>query len=115
MHYYECLNSSLMDCVTISSNLGSYHLQGVSTDLIDNSVKEAVMSDVKRHFRPEFLNRLDDIIIFAPLGQRRKLPRLCLRFNPTNMVRITNTYLLVFRRAQDRKIATESDKRAPSR
>ena len=39
-------------CVAISSNLGSYHLQGISTDQIDNSVKEAVMSDVNVIFVP---------------------------------------------------------------
>lgn len=35
-------------------------------------IKEKVMSDVKTHFRPEFLNRLDDIIIFTPLGVQGK-------------------------------------------
>ena len=77
-------------CVAISSNLGSYHLQGLESHITDDSVKEAVMSDVKRHFRPEFLNRLDDIIIFTPLGRQRKCLRRCLLFKPTNTVRITN-------------------------
>ncbi|RIB19966.1 AAA ATPase domain-containing protein [Gigaspora rosea] len=56
--------------IILTSNLGYYHLQGLTTDNINDSVKEAVMSDVKRHFRPEFLNRLDDIIIFTPLGRK---------------------------------------------
>ncbi|CAG8752937.1 8492_t:CDS:2 [Gigaspora margarita] len=42
----------------------------VDFNTINYSVKDAVMSDVKRHFRPEFLNRLDDIIIFTPLGRQ---------------------------------------------
>merc|ERR1712227_168931 len=36
-------------------------------DLIDQDTKEKVMSVVRRHFRPEFLNRLDDIVMFHPL------------------------------------------------
>ncbi|CAG8595630.1 27894_t:CDS:2 [Racocetra persica] len=56
--------------IILTSNLGYFHLQGLTTDTITDSIKEAVMSDVKRHFRPEFLNRLDDIIIFTPLGHK---------------------------------------------
>ncbi|CAG8752615.1 25040_t:CDS:2 [Dentiscutata erythropus] len=56
--------------IILTSNLGYYHLQGLTTETINDSVKDAVMSDVKRHFRPEFLNRLDDIIIFTPLGRQ---------------------------------------------
>ena len=33
--------------------------------------KDAVMGELKRHFKPEFLNRLDDIVIFNPLGQEQ--------------------------------------------
>ncbi|CAG8561632.1 3952_t:CDS:2 [Gigaspora rosea] len=62
--------------IILTSNLGYYHLQGLTTDNINDSVKEAVMSDVKRHFRPEFLNRLDDIIIFTPLGRKLQLKGL---------------------------------------
>ncbi|CAI2185984.1 10392_t:CDS:2, partial [Funneliformis geosporum] len=54
--------------IILTSNLGYYHLQGITSDVINDKIKDAVMSDVKRHFRPEFLNRLDDIIIFTPLG-----------------------------------------------
>jgi ATP-dependent Clp protease ATP-binding subunit ClpB len=41
-------------------------------------VRQQVMAAVKRHFRPEFLNRLDDIVIFQPLskGQLRSIMRL---------------------------------------
>ncbi len=40
------------------------------------------MQVVKRHFRPEFLNRLDDVVIFEPLGtdHLRKIARLQARF-----------------------------------
>ncbi len=32
-------------------------------------IKEAVMGEVKRHFRPEFINRIDEIVVFHALGQ----------------------------------------------
>ncbi|CAB4478146.1 P-loop containing nucleoside triphosphate hydrolase protein [Rhizophagus irregularis] len=54
--------------IILTSNLGSRHLQGLSSDSINDTIKEKVMFDVKTHFRPEFLNRLDDIIIFTPLS-----------------------------------------------
>ena len=34
---------------------------------IDETVQKAVMKDVRHHFRPEFLNRLDDVVLFKPL------------------------------------------------
>jgi ATP-dependent Clp protease ATP-binding subunit ClpB len=52
--------------IILTSNVGSEFLQGVQD--IDKSVRDAVMMQVKRQFRPEFLNRLDDILIFHPLG-----------------------------------------------
>ncbi len=51
--------------VIMTSNLGARHLE---TTVIDNEVRENVLDDVKSHFRPEFLNRLDDIVIFHPLS-----------------------------------------------
>ncbi|CAJ0638973.1 5505_t:CDS:2 [Entrophospora sp. SA101] len=56
--------------IILTSNLGYYHLQGLTSDEIDDTVREAVMNDVRRHFRPEFLNRLDDILIFRPLSRK---------------------------------------------
>lgn len=51
--------------VIMTSNLGARHLE---TTLIDDDIREDVLDDVKSHFRPEFLNRLDDIVIFHPLS-----------------------------------------------
>lgn len=50
--------------VILTSNLGAQNLQ---TSVIDEETRELVMDDVRDHFRPEFLNRLDDIIVFHPL------------------------------------------------
>ena len=34
-------------------------------------MKDTLMKEVERYFRPEFINRLDDVIVFRPLTQRR--------------------------------------------
>ena len=56
--------------IIMTSNIGSEHLldgltpQGTITD----AARAAVMAELRGHFRPEFLNRIDDIVMFAPLG-----------------------------------------------
>jgi ATP-dependent Clp protease ATP-binding subunit ClpB len=62
---------SFKNCVIImTSNLGSQFLidDAVSGGEISQSTRKHVMATVRQHFRPEFLNRVDDIIIFKPLG-----------------------------------------------
>ncbi|KAF9139877.1 hypothetical protein BGX30_007374, partial [Mortierella sp. GBA39] len=54
--------------IIMTSNVGYMHLQDAGNTGITEQVREAVMRDVRAHFRPEFLNRLDDLIVFAPLG-----------------------------------------------
>jgi ATP-dependent Clp protease ATP-binding subunit ClpB len=55
--------------VIMTSNLGSRHLlEGVTDDTIPESVREAVMADLRAAFRPEFLNRIDETILFKPLS-----------------------------------------------
>ena len=53
----------------MTSNIGSpYLLDGIGADgKILPEAEEAVMKDLRAHFRPEFLNRLDEIILFKPL------------------------------------------------
>ena len=53
----------------MTSNIGSqYLLEGIGEDgEINDSARELVMGDLRGHFRPEFLNRLDEIILFRPL------------------------------------------------
>jgi len=50
--------------IILTSNLGSEYLQ---ESQVDAEVREHVMEDVRAFFRPEFLNRLDDILIFNSL------------------------------------------------
>jgi ATP-dependent Clp protease ATP-binding subunit ClpB len=56
--------------VIMTSNIGSHHLlDGVTGDgEIKPDARERVMAELRGHFRPEFLNRVDDIVLFTPLA-----------------------------------------------
>jgi ATP-dependent Clp protease ATP-binding subunit ClpB len=53
--------------VIMTSNLGSVFFQDTSTPAEDRA--EKVLAEVQSHFRPEFVNRVDEIIVFEPLGR----------------------------------------------
>ncbi|MGA5759595.1 ATP-dependent chaperone ClpB [Nonomuraea bangladeshensis] len=57
--------------IIMTSNIGSQHLlDGITSDgEIKPEAHEGVMADLRRHFRPEFLNRIDDIVLFKPLTE----------------------------------------------
>ncbi len=55
--------------VVMTSNLGSHMIQGMATDDYQ-VVKLAVLGEVKTHFRPEFINRIDEIIVFHALDEK---------------------------------------------
>lgn len=57
--------------IIMTSNIGSeYLLEHVDEKgVIDAKVQSAIMDDMKKHFRPEFLNRIDDIVFFKPLSK----------------------------------------------
>jgi ATP-dependent Clp protease ATP-binding subunit ClpB len=57
--------------VIMTSNIGSlYLLDGATTGgEIKPDARERVLADMRSHFRPEFLNRLDDIVLFKPLTE----------------------------------------------
>src|SRR5207302_6828302 len=54
--------------IILTSNLGSQYLASLSEDEPVEKVESQVMEVVRGHFRPEFLNRLDEIILFHRLG-----------------------------------------------
>lgn len=61
---------SFKNCVIImTSNIGSHHLLEGRDDegQIKEESKDAVMKELRMHFRPELLNRIDDIVLFKPL------------------------------------------------
>ena len=53
----------------MTSNIGSrILLDGIESDgSLENTTKEAVLDELKLHFKPEFLNRIDDTVVFTPL------------------------------------------------
>jgi ATP-dependent Clp protease ATP-binding subunit ClpB len=51
----------------MTSNLGSREIQGVQDD--EKQTREAVLQILREHFKPEFLNRVDDIVIFRQLSR----------------------------------------------
>ena len=55
--------------VIMTSNVGSRYLQ---ENLLENEIaetaRESVMAELRDHFRPEFLNRIDDVVLFKPLS-----------------------------------------------
>ncbi len=55
--------------VIMTSNLGSTRIQENFGSLDYEGMKEQVMDVVSKHFRPEFLNRVDESVVFHPLGQ----------------------------------------------
>ncbi|MFT4807499.1 MAG: ATP-dependent Clp protease ATP-binding subunit ClpB [Paraglaciecola sp.] len=57
--------------IIMTSNLGSDIIQEVSGESNYQQMKGLVMGAVGEHFRPEFLNRVDDIVVFHPLGKEQ--------------------------------------------
>jgi ATP-dependent Clp protease ATP-binding subunit ClpB len=78
--------------LVMTSNLGS---DLIDSDLPDEVVDERVMGVVRSHFRPEFLNRVDDVVVFSRLS----------RSDIRQIVGIQFAYLK--KRLEDRKISVE--------
>jgi ATP-dependent Clp protease ATP-binding subunit ClpB len=56
--------------IVMTSNLGAHEIQRLSAAKADlEQIREAVMLEVRAHFRPEFINRIDEIVVFHALAQ----------------------------------------------
>ncbi|RCV41417.1 hypothetical protein SETIT_9G134400v2 [Setaria italica] len=69
--------------IIMTSNLGAHHLDGYPDN---DAARERILADVRRHFRPELVNRLDEMVVFQPLSSSsagdqllRKVARLQLK------------------------------------
>ena len=78
--------------IVMTSNLGSQHIQAMA-DKPYEAVKEVVWEEVKNHFRPEFLNRIDEVVVFHALDNKHiekiaqiQLERLAQRLQAQEMV-----------------------------
>jgi ATP-dependent Clp protease ATP-binding subunit ClpB len=56
--------------IVMTSNLGSQRIQSLADEGYD-AMKEAVMEVVGQHFRPEFINRVDEMVVFHPLNREQ--------------------------------------------
>ena len=68
--------------IVMTSNLGSHEIQRLSAEgAAASRIKDAVMGEVKQHFRPEFINRIDEIVVFHGLAQEhiRSIARIQLK------------------------------------
>jgi ATP-dependent Clp protease ATP-binding subunit ClpB len=86
--------------IVLTSNLGSSHLAALKDGESADTVREQVMEDVRRAFRPEFLNRLDEVLLFSRLS----------RANMTDIVEIQLGRLRKL--LADRKITLNFDSKA---
>ncbi|RUR11798.1 ATP-dependent chaperone ClpB [Legionella septentrionalis] len=57
--------------IVMTSNLGSHLIQDMGSKLNYEQLKEAVMQLVAQHFRPEFINRIDDTVVFHSLSKEQ--------------------------------------------
>jgi ATP-dependent Clp protease ATP-binding subunit ClpB len=68
--------------IVMTSNLGSQRIQELAGEDRYDEMKAAVMDVVGTHFRPEFINRVDDVVVFHPLGREhiRKIVDIQLQY-----------------------------------
>jgi ATP-dependent Clp protease ATP-binding subunit ClpB len=57
--------------IVMTSNLGSQVIQDMAGEENYDAMKAAVMEIVSGHFRPEFINRVDEVVVFHPLGREQ--------------------------------------------
>jgi ATP-dependent Clp protease ATP-binding subunit ClpB len=57
--------------IVMTSNLGSHRIQELGPGADYEQMKGAVMEVVSQHFRPEFINRVDDVVVFHALGREQ--------------------------------------------
>ncbi len=55
--------------VVMTSNIGSQAIQELSGKADENAIRNRVLDALQKHFLPEFLNRVDEVIVFHPLGR----------------------------------------------
>jgi len=57
--------------IVMTSNLGSQQIQEMAGEENYDEMKRVVMEIVGQHFRPEFINRVDEVVVFHPLGREQ--------------------------------------------
>ncbi|AEJ00488.1 ATP-dependent chaperone ClpB [Nitrosomonas sp. Is79A3] len=75
--------------IVMTSNLGSQMIQEMSGSEYQ-AIKEAVMGEVKTHFRPEFINRIDEVVVFHALDEKhiKSIARIQLHYLETRLAKL---------------------------
>jgi ATP-dependent Clp protease ATP-binding subunit ClpB len=78
--------------IVMTSNLGSHLIQNMAGEEKYEQMKSALMEIITQHFRPEFINRIDDVVVFHPLAETHireiatlQIERLQQRLNALNL------------------------------
>ncbi|MDO5059774.1 MAG: ATP-dependent chaperone ClpB, partial [Neisseria sp.] len=88
--------------IVMTSNIGSQNIQAMGDTADYEAVKEAVMDDVKAYFRPELINRIDEVVVFHGLGKEhiRSIAEIQLR-SLKGRLKTQNLHLTVSDKALD--------------
>jgi len=75
--------------IVMTSNLGSQMIQEMSGSDYQ-AIKQAVMREVKTHFRPEFINRIDEVVVFHALDEKhiKSIARIQLHYLETRLAKL---------------------------
>lgn len=77
--------------VVMTSNLGSQYLNALPPDSpVTEEAREAVHGAIRSHFLPEFINRIDNIIVFNPLGKKQVASIVDVRLREVQQRLVTN-------------------------
>jgi len=78
--------------IVMTSNLGSQMIQNIAGEENYEQMKSTLMEIITQHFRPEFINRIDDVVVFHPLAENHireiatlQIERLQQRLNALNL------------------------------
>ncbi|MCG8635723.1 MAG: AAA family ATPase [Desulfobacterales bacterium] len=82
--------------VLLTSNLGSELIQPVETPEEEAEMQQGIMAAVRSHFRPEFINRLDDVLIFNQLTKEVMKPIVDIQLNRLKKLMMDREIELVF-------------------
>jgi ATP-dependent Clp protease ATP-binding subunit ClpB len=93
--------------VVMTSNIGSQAIQELSGSADEREIRNRVMDALQKHFLPEFLNRVDEVIVFHPLGREEIREIVDLQLKRLDVQLQKNGYHLEVTEAARQLLATE--------
>ncbi|MBX6359632.1 ATP-dependent chaperone ClpB [Pseudacidobacterium ailaaui] len=100
--------------IIMTSNLGAHILnaESLQDEVGFEKARQQVMEVLRQHFRPEFLNRVDDIVIFRPLGEEQLTHIIDLRLNDLKQLLADRNILITLTDAAKHLLFTQGFDRA---